>query len=287
MNFELITVVKGSGIATLTLNRPKQLNAISMKMANEVMQACDQLEQDATVSCVVLKGAGRAFCAGGDLGEASELGSATTERLWDSVAVWNKMGHRLKALDLPVIAALHGYVYGAGFLIAACCDIRIAADNTEMGVLLTKPRTFKGTVIVGSAADMGLTWILPRLIGAGRAAELMFLGENIAPDEAERIGLVNYVVPFAELTEKAMELATKFATGPRLRLRVTKKALNLSTYDRLAAHMEFEAAAQAHMIRAGDEDHNWSQQPHGAGTSRSPGGNAASAEEAARKREAR
>jgi 2-(1,2-epoxy-1,2-dihydrophenyl)acetyl-CoA isomerase len=286
MNFELITVVKESGIATLTLNRPKQLNAVSMNMAKEVMQACDELEQDTTVSCVVLNGAGRAFCAGGDLGEASELGSATTERLWDSVAVWNKMGHCLKALDLPVIAALHGYVYGAGFLIAACCDIRIAADNTEMGVLLTKPRTFKGTVIVGSAADMGLTWILPRLIGAGRAAELMFSGENIAPDEAERIGLVNYVVPFAELTEKAMELATKFATGPRLRLRVTKKALNLSTYDRLAAHMEFEAAAQAHMIRAGDEDRIHSQQARGGGPGRPAGRTTLRAEEAMRKKEA-
>src|SRR4051812_7093889 len=253
-DFELITVESDAGIATLTLNRPEQLNAISIKMAREVMRACDALEEDATVSCVILKGAGRAFCAGGDLGEASELASAATERLWDGVAVWNKMGLRLKTLELPVIAALHGYVYGAGFLMAACCDIRIAADDTEMGVLLTKPRTFKGAVIVGSAADMGLTWILPRLIGAGRAAELMFTGESIAPDEAARIGLVNHVLPLTQLGEKAMELATKFATGPRLRLRATKKALNVSTYDRLAAHMEFEAAVQAHMVRAGEEE---------------------------------
>jgi 2-(1,2-epoxy-1,2-dihydrophenyl)acetyl-CoA isomerase len=254
MTFERITAEKDAGVATLTLNRPEQLNAISLQMAREVMQACDELEQDPAVSCIVLQGAGRAFCAGGDLGEAGALGSASTERLLDAVALWNKMGLKLKTVDLPVIAALHGYVYGAGFLMAACCDIRIAADDTEMGVLLTKPRTFKGTEIVGSAADMGLTWILPRLVGAGRAAELMFTGDPIAPDEAERIGLVNHVVPVTELRTKAMELATKFATGPRLRLRVTKKALNLSTYDRLAAHMEFEAAAQAHMIRAGEED---------------------------------
>src|SRR5215217_4743355 len=218
MDFELITVAQDAGIATLTLNRPDQLNAVSLRMAQEVMRACDALEQDPAVSCVVVQGAGRAFCAGGDLGEADALASVTTERLLDGVAVWNKMGHRVKTLEVPVIAALHGYVYGAGFLLAACCDIRIAADDTELGVLLTKPRTFKGTVIVGSAADMGLTWILPRLIGAGRAAELMFTGEPIAPDEAERIGFVNYVVPRAELMEKAMELATKFATGPRLRL---------------------------------------------------------------------
>ena len=254
MDFELITVVKDARIATLTLNRPKQLNAITMQMAKEVMQACDELEHDPTVSCLIVNGAGRAFCAGGDLGEASALGTATTERLLDGVALWNRMGLRLRTLSVPVIAALHGYVYGAGFLMAACCDIRIAADDTEMGVLLTKPRTFKGTMIVGSAADMGLTWILPRLIGAGRAAERMFTGEPIAPDEAERIGLVNYVVPSTQLREKTMELATKFATGPRLRLKITKKALNLSTYDRLSAHMEFEAAAQAHMIRAGEED---------------------------------
>jgi enoyl-CoA hydratase/carnithine racemase len=100
---------------------------------------------------------------------------------------------------------------------------------------------------------MGLTWILPRLIGAGRAAELMFTGEPIAPQEAERIGLVNHVVPADRVMDKARELAAKFAKGPRLRLRVTKRAMHLSTYDRLAAHMEFEAAAQAHMIRAGEE----------------------------------
>jgi 2-(1,2-epoxy-1,2-dihydrophenyl)acetyl-CoA isomerase len=270
MTFELITVAKESRIATLTLNRPKRLNAINTRMAKEMMQACDELDHDETVSCLVLRGAGRAFCAGGDLGEASELGGATTERLWDAVAVWNRMGHRLKTLDLPVIAALHGYVYGAGFLLAACCDIRIAAADAEMGVLLTKPRTFKGAMIVGSAADMGLTWILPRLIGAGRAAELMFTGESIAPEEAERIGFVNHVVPAGELTNKAMELAAKFAAGPRLRLRVTKRALNLSTYDRLAAHMEYEAAAQAHMIRAGQEIGSCGAHGSGAGPEQPP-----------------
>src|SRR3954447_17051129 len=109
MDFELITVAQDAGIATLTLNRPDQLNAVSMQMAREVMQACDAFQDDATVSCVVLNGAGRAFCAGGDLGEAGALGSATTERLLDAVALWNRMGLRLKVLDVPVIAALHGY----------------------------------------------------------------------------------------------------------------------------------------------------------------------------------
>ena len=119
--------------------------------------------------------------------------------------------------------------------------------------MFIEARTFQGKDVVGSAADMGLTWILPRLVGAGRAAEIMFTGEPIPPLEAERIGLVNHVVPKERLMDKAMELATKFAKGPRLRLRVTKRALHLATYDRLAAHMEFEAAAQSHMIRAGDE----------------------------------
>jgi enoyl-CoA hydratase/carnithine racemase len=253
MEYETIIVEKKNGIGSIVLNRPKQLNAISMQMAKEIMQACDELEADQSVSCVIISGAGKAFCAGGDIKEAGMLESLETEAMWDGVALWNKMGYRIKSLELPTIAALHGYVLGGGFLLAACCDIRIAAEDTQMAVLLTTPRTFQGKQVVGSAADMGLTWILPRLVGAGRAAELMFTGDSITAEKAERIGLVNYVVPADRLMDKARELATKFAAGPRLRLRVTKRAMHLSTYDRLAAHMEFEAAVQSHMIRAGKE----------------------------------
>jgi 2-(1,2-epoxy-1,2-dihydrophenyl)acetyl-CoA isomerase len=253
MEYATIIVEKDNGIGSIVLNRPKQMNAISMLMAKEIMQACDELEADQSVSCVIMSGAGKAFCAGGDIKEAGVLASQPTEPMWDGVALWNKMGNRVKSLELPTIAALHGYVLGGGFLLAACCDIRIAAEDAEMAVLLTKPRTFQGKQVVASAADMGLTWILPRLVGAGRAAELMFTGDSITAEKAERIGLVNYVVPAERLMDKARELATKFAEGPRLRLRATKRAIHLSIYDRLAAHMEFEAAVQSHMIRAGKE----------------------------------
>ena len=253
MDYETIIVEKADGIGKLTLNRPKQLNATSLKMAAEIMRACDEFEADPSVSCVIFSGAGRAFCAGGDLKEAATLESRGTEQMWDGVALWNKMGYRVKRLELPTIAALHGYVFGGGFLLATCCDIRIAAEDAQMSVLLTKPRMFQGKLVVQSAADMGLTWTLPRLVGAGRAAELMFTGDMIPPEKAEQIGLVNYVVPADHLMDKAMELARKFAEGSRLRLRVTKRALHLSTYDRLEAHTEFEAAAQTHMIRAGTD----------------------------------
>jgi len=253
MDYKTIIVERQNRIGKIVLNRPKQLNAISMLMAKEIMAACDEFETDQSISCVIISGAGKAFCAGGDIKEAGMLEALGTEELWDGVTIWNKMGYRVKCLELPTIAALHGYVLGGGFLLAACCDIRIAAEDTEMAVLLTKPRTFQGKQVVGSAADMGLTWILPRLIGAGRAAELMFTGDPITPEKAERIGLVNYVVTADRLMDKANELATKFAEGPRLRLRVTKRAMHLSTYDRLAAHIEFEAAVQSHMIRAGKD----------------------------------
>lgn len=253
MHYETIIVEKEAGVGQIVLNRPQQMNAISMKMAREVMRACDELEADRSVSCVILSGAGPAFCAGGDLKDVATLPALDTEQMWDAVALWNRMGLRVKCLELPTIAALHGYVLGGGFLLAACCDIRIAADDARLAVMLTQPRTFQGKDVVGSAADMGLTWILPRLVGAGRAAEIMFTGEPIPLEEADRIGLVNHVVAREHVMAKAMELAKKFARGPRLRLRVTKRALHLSTYDRLAAHMEFEASAQTHMIRAGEE----------------------------------
>lgn len=253
MEYETIIVEKEDKIAHLTLNRQNQMNAISMKMAREIIRACNEFEDDRSISTVIISGAGKAFCAGGDIKEAGMLETLQTEEMWDDVALWNDMGLRVKSLELPTIAVLHGYVLGGGFLLAMCCDIRIAAEDTEMAVLLTRPRTFQGKQVVGSAADMGLTWILPRIIGAGRAAELLFTGDSIGSREAERIGLVNHVVEAGRLMDSARELALKFAEGPRLRLRVTKRALHLSTYDRLVAHMEFEAAAQAHMIRAGNE----------------------------------
>lgn len=253
MKYQNIVVENAKGIGRLVLNRPNQMNAISRQMAREVMQACDEFEADGSVSCVIVSGEGKSFCAGGDIKEAGMLETAPTEELWDSVALWNKMGMRVKSLELPTIAVLHGHVLGGGFLLAACCDIRIAADDTKMAVLLTKVREFQGKQVSGSAADMGISWILPRLIGAGRAAELLFTGDFIAPDRAERIGLVNYVEPRDRVMDKAMELATKFAEGPRLRLRATKRAIHLANYDRLAAHMEFESAAQSHIIRQGAE----------------------------------
>ena len=179
MNYETIIVEKEAGIGQIILNRPQQMNAISMKMAREVMRACDELEADRSVSCVILSGAGPAFCAGGDLKDVATLPALGTEEMWDAVALWNRMGLRVKCLELPTIAALHGYVLGGGFLLAACCDIRIAADDARLAVMLTQPRSFQGKDVVGSAADMGLTWILPRLVGAGRAAEIMFTGEPI------------------------------------------------------------------------------------------------------------
>ena len=140
------------------------------------------------------------------------------------------------------------------FFIAFHCYLQVIGINGFQQVIeRCKFKSLQGKLVVQSAADMGLTWTLPRLVGAGRAAELMFTGDMIPPEKAEQIGLVNYVVPADHLMDKAMELARKFAEGSRLRLRVTKRALHLSTYDRLEAHTEFEAAAQTHMIRAGTD----------------------------------
>lgn len=253
MEYQTILVRIAANVGYICLNRPAQKNAISSAMAREIMAACDELEADPSTSCIIISGAGDSFCAGGDIKEAQRLETAGTEELIDSVALWNKMGYRLKSVELPTIAVLHGHVLGGGFLLAMCCDIRIAADDANIAVLLTRPRAFQGKEVVGSAADMGLTWILPRMIGTGLAAELMFTGDAIPTDRAERIGLLNHVVPRAGLMAKAEELAAKFAQGSRLRLRVTKRAIHMGSFDCLASHMDFEAALQSHMIRAGSE----------------------------------
>ena len=206
------------GIGLLTLNRPEKHNALNFDMIGEIVDRLETCQTDETVKVIVVRGAGESFCAGGDLKGHPTLNlTGKDNRLREE---YLRVGHRLplavRRLPQPVIGALHGLVGGAGLDVAMAMDIRIAAENTRLGVLFTR---------VGLIPDMGGTYLLPRLVGVGRALELLFTGDLIDAAEAWRIGLVNRVVANDALDDAVMDFAGKLAAGPLQSYRVNKQAV--------------------------------------------------------------
>lgn len=207
----------GSGIAKLVLNNPP-LNLVTLELTRRLTEALDELEQDGSVRAVVVTGAGdRAFCAGSDIKEFSAVRDQVVEK---KLAKENEAFDRFEFLSKPVIAAVEGMAYGGGCEIAMACDVRIMAENATIGL----PEIRLG-VVPGS----GGLFRLPRLVGPGRAMELMYLGKFISANEAERIGLVNEVVPAGEALSRATDLAREIARQPRAAISAIKRAVREST----------------------------------------------------------
>jgi enoyl-CoA hydratase/carnithine racemase len=236
-----------AGVAVLTLNRPERLNAISVDMLDRLFVALDDIEADDSCRVVVMTGAGRGFCAGIDLREAAEL--MATEAAAARGAGFARVAPRLRALPQPVVAAVNGPAVGAGFVLTLASDVRIAARSATFA---------DGFVRVGlSACEMGISWLLARLIGASRAAEILLTGRTIDADEAERAGLVHRVVADGSALEFALELAEGMLAASPAGLRATKRAMwaTLETPD-LEGAIELETRAQAETVAAmrGGED---------------------------------
>jgi len=245
MGYESLSLERREGVGILTLNRPQKLNALNRVMARELIQVCDDLESDPAVRAVVVTGAGRAFSAGGDIQDfmvaMAPVSPGEKEayiRLADLATL------KLKSLEKPVVAAVNGVAVGGGCCIAMACDIRIASQKAQFGLVFVN----RGL----SGADMGATWLLPCLVGAGKAYELLLTGDIIDAREAERIGLVNYVVAPEDVLERAWEMARKLVSGPPLGLKMTKRALNHSIMGGLASHLDYEAALQAFCFQTQD-----------------------------------
>ncbi|MBI4297321.1 MAG: enoyl-CoA hydratase/isomerase family protein [Chloroflexi bacterium] len=236
MKYEYILMEKEAGIATLTLNRPDKLNAVHEAMGHEFMEAMETLGHDSEVRVVVVGGAGKAFCSGGDLDgfmalvEARERGEAGVFH----PDFRRRVPFILRGMPQPVIASLHGAVMGLGFSIALNCDLRIAAEDTRFGT---------GHLRLGLSSECGSTYILPRLIGLSRALELTLTGRSWDAREAERIGLVNSVVPNDRLHAATYELARTIAAGPPLSLPIIKRLMHQGLYADLPSQVEAEALA--------------------------------------------
>jgi len=233
------------GIATITLNRPERLNAITFEVYHELTAFFAALRDDKDVRVVVITGAGRAFCSGGDVRDIiGELQGRDAEGLLEFTRLTCALIHHMRALPKPIIASLNGTVAGAGACIALASDIRIAAEEAKIAFIFVK---------VGLAGtDMGATYLLPRVIGLAKATELLMTGDFTSAQEAERIGLYNRVVPREQLESATRDFAEKLARGPALGIAKTKEMLNREMHMGFESALEAEAVAQALCMQTPD-----------------------------------
>ena len=241
MGYQTLIVESAGGIATLTLNRPQARNALDLVMRRELVAALDEIEADPAARAVILTGAGGHFCAGGDV-KSMEPGSAAAEGRARLLAL-NALIVRLVEFPRPVIAMVDGFAVGAGCNLALCCDLIVASDRAKFGEVFAK---------IGLVPDGGGSWLLPRMVGLARAKELIFTADIIDAAEAARIGLVNRVVPAAELATVTRALAAKVAQGPPKALAMAKHMVNRAASTDLASALDVEAFSQAIAI-TGDE----------------------------------
>jgi enoyl-CoA hydratase/carnithine racemase len=234
-----------SGVATITFTRPDRLNSLTFQSYEELRDTFAALETEPGVRAVVVTGQGRAFCSGGDVESIiGELFSRDMEGLVAFTRVTGALIRNIRALRRPVIAAVNGTAVGAGAVIALACDFRVASASAKIGFIFPK---------VGlCGADMGATYLLPRVVGLGRASELLFLGDIIGAEEAHRIGLFGQVVPPEECVSRAQAIAERLASGPAFANAMTKQMLESEHGMTLDQAIEAEAQVQAICMQHSD-----------------------------------
>ncbi len=215
MIYETVLIDDAKGVRTITLNRPESLNAFNETLKGELIAAVRAAAEDAAVRCLVITGAGRAFCAGQDLRDRADGDdSALAETLRRS---YNPMILTIRTMEKPVIAAVNGVAAGAGCSLALACDLRVAADKASF---------IQAFVRIGLIPDSGATFFLPRLVGFGKALELAITGDPLDAATARSLGLVANVVPGEALMSATMELAERLARAPTRAIGLTKRAMN-------------------------------------------------------------
>lgn len=235
--YETILFEKTGGVANVALNRPKKLNAFDGTMHEELYAVLDEAANDDETRCVVLRGEGRGFSAGADLAQIIE-GAEGDPDLGEYLRnTYSRLVKRMVSMEKPIVASLHGPVYGAGVGISLACDLRVAAESAKFSVAFIK---------IGLMPDAGVSFFLPRVVGLGRALEMSMTGDPVEAEEALRTGLVNRVVPDEELTEETNALASRLASMPTAALGKTKRALHASFEGDLDTALEREAGGQTY-----------------------------------------
>jgi enoyl-CoA hydratase/carnithine racemase len=243
--WEQFGYVERDGVATVTFDRPERLNALTFDVYADLRDLLAELPHREGVRVLVLTGAGRGFCSGGDVHEIiGALRGAGARELLDFTRMTGAVVQRLRELPLPVIASVNGVAAGAGAVIALAADFRLRARSASFAFLFTK---------VGLAgADMGAAYLLPRLVGLAKATELLLLGDRLDAGQAAAAGLANQVVDDGELPAATAALAGRLAAGPTLAYGATKALLSRELDLNLAGAVELEAVTQALMMTSAD-----------------------------------
>lgn len=243
MDAPVLLEVGDDGVARLTLNRPDAANAIDVRLANDLADIAERLRAEPKVRAVLLNGAGDRFCAGGDVRSFASAGADLHDALAEIVAPLHRAVDDLAELDAPVIAAVQGSAAGAGLALVAGADYVLAAQSAKLVMAYTG---------IGLIPDGGSTWYLPRVIGVRRATELALTNRVLSSEEACDWGLVNRVVPDADLQSEATAVAAKLAAGPTRALGAAKRLIRQSLDHDLNEQLDAEAAAMVAAGRSAD-----------------------------------
>jgi enoyl-CoA hydratase/carnithine racemase len=245
MSYRHFVYENNDGIATVRLNDPDHLNALTFESYGELEKSMLDFADDDTVKVVVLTGTGKGFCSGGSVNDIiGKLIQMKGPELYNFTRMTCNVVKNMRNLKKPIVAAINGIAAGAGAMLMLASDLRIFSDKARAAFLFTK---------VGLAgADMGALYLLPRIVGMGKAMELVCFGDTIDAQEAHRIGLANRVVPADKLMEEAYALARRLREGPLYALGVTKELLNYEAHVDLETALEMEAMAQARCMETPD-----------------------------------
>jgi len=244
MEYKNILVDKKDSILTITLNRPKQMNAMTVEADEEIIELFRDLENQNDVRVVILTGAGKAFCVGADMSFLDVLGEGSLDEVRGRLQKVINMSLVFQKLEKPIIAAINGYALGQGLNMAIACDFRIASDKAILGEEFINMALFP---------DLGGAYLMQQLLGPAKAKEMTFTGNRLNAQEAEKIGLVNKVVPAGKLMDEVYEMAETLASKSPLAMAVSKRAFNLALRGALENTINFEASLQS--MLAASEDH--------------------------------
>jgi len=241
--FNTIILSKKKHIATIALNRPENMNAMNLEMFEELETAQKEIKDDADVRAVVITGKGKAFCSGADFSLVSSLSKFGSKEFMEKLRYLQGVLTMIEEMEKPVIAAINGFALGGGLDLALACDLRIAVEGTKMGEQYIK---------VGIMPDLGGTQRLPRLIGLAKAKEMIFFGEMINAEEAERIGLVNHIFSRDDFESETTAIAQRLAAGPSVAIGLAKRAINEGRGRGTLSGLELEVQGQNLCMQTAD-----------------------------------
>lgn len=243
MDFETVKLTIDGAAATLVMNRPEVLNAMTTQLGIDIRSALRVIRQNEDLKVLILTGKGKAFCAGADIAEALRVNRDPIEAD-RAVKVILDCIWEIRTLDIPVIARINGDAFGGGSTLALACDFKVAVDTARFGFLFVRAGV--------TGADAGATYLLPRLVGPTRAAEILMLGQVIEAPEAHRLGMINRVASPEGLADEVGFFVKRILDGPSLAIKMTKKALAGSLDKDLATELDFECYAQTLCIQSED-----------------------------------